>query len=128
MSHRTTRKVQFRNLELLKKASEALGLEVTLGVQKVDVGYGNMADCVATFRPKGWFYLVAVTCEEIVFDNMVENNPVKMQALVEVMKAYANLVIEEVRERLGALETRTQTDRGELVTLTLGGGLRGGGR
>ena len=70
MSHVSTYGQKIKDLGALQTACEELGFEFVEGEQTVQQYGRNAIQAVASFRPKGWKYSIAVTEEgEVQYDH-----------------------------------------------------------
>ena len=70
MSHTTTIKTEFRNLDILKAACTALGIPFTTGPQKIEL-FTGYATGDLSFKLPGWHYPAVVNSQtgEVKLDN-----------------------------------------------------------
>ena len=117
MSHITKVKVQFKDVEALKKACQKLHVKVTTGPHTVRLYSGSISTDLSLKIP-GWRYPVAIKDNEAVLDNY-NGSWGSMSSLDDVKQGYAVEVAKKKAKNLGFQVTEKQKQDGTIQLVLL---------
>lgn len=117
MSHRTTVKTRFCDLQCLAKASTKVEAKLSVYSEPKELKYGRIKDrmALADIKPKGWVYTGQVDNEGELHCDSDDLHARGHNSLQELEQAYQEEVVSDWCEYQGYRQQSRTNEQGELV-------------